>query len=101
DFAGPDDKTYVEMTFLHKGRRYELRRNPKYQRRKKNGSGLTEESADASLAMPDGSVVTGSVRVTSAVTALLGIDCRQFKQIAMIAQGEFQKLLLADNRERA
>ncbi|CAB1248525.1 Exonuclease SbcC [Ruminococcaceae bacterium BL-6] len=101
DFAGPDDKTYVEMTFLHKGRRYELRRNPRYQRRKKNGSGLTEESADASLTMPDKSVVTGSVRVTSAVTALLGIDCRQFKQIAMIAQGEFQKLLLADNRERA
>lgn len=101
DFARPEDKTYVELSFLHRGQEYFLRRNPKYLRPKKNGEGFTDEPADASITYPDGRVITGNVRVTGAVTELLGIDYKQFKQIAMIAQGEFLKLLLADHRERA
>lgn len=101
DFARPEEKTYVELSFLHRGQEYFLRRNPKYRRPKKSGEGVTDEPADASLTFPDGKVITGNVRVTGAVTELLGIDYKQFKQIAMIAQGEFLKLLLADHRERA
>ncbi|WP_283607414.1 AAA family ATPase [Faecalispora anaeroviscerum] len=101
DFARPEDKTYVELSFLHREQEYFLRRNPKYPRPKKSGEGFTEEPADAALTFPNGKVITGNVRVTGAVTELLGIDYKQFKQIAMIAQGEFLKLLLADHRERA
>lgn len=101
DFAKPGVKTFVELHFLHRGDTYQIRRNPKYQRPKKNGEGMTDEPADASLSYPDGTVVTGNSKVTDAVTALLGINYKQFKQIAMIAQGEFLKLLLADHRERA
>ena len=39
--------------------------------------------------------------VTKAVTELLGLDYRQFTQIAMIAQGDFQKLLLAGTQQRS
>jgi len=39
--------------------------------------------------------------VTDKIVELLGIDFKQFKQIAMIAQGEFLKLLLAESSERA
>ena len=46
-------------------------------------------------------VITGNNRVTDKVIDLLGIDFRQFKQIAMIAQGEFLKLLHAESKERA
>lgn len=42
----------------------------------------------------------GSQQVTDAVTELLGLDCRQFKQISLIAQGEFQQLLTASSKER-
>ena len=101
DFANPEEKTFVELLFLHRGQEYLVRRNPKYRRPKKSGEGFTDEPGDASLTFPDDKVITGNVRVTAAIVELLGIDYKQFKQIAMIAQGEFLKLLLADHRERA
>ena len=101
DFASPDTKTFVELEFLHKGLSYRIKRNPKYDRPKKNGTGFTSEIADGVMTLPGGEVITGSGRVTEKVVDLLGIDFKQFKQIAMIAQGEFLKLLLADSKERA
>lgn len=101
DFASPHTKTYVVLEFLHKGREYKLTRNPKYERPKKSGIGFTNENADATLILPTGEVVVGNSRVTDKIVELLGIDFKQFKQIAMIAQGEFLKLLLAESNERA
>ena len=101
DFASPDTKTYVELEFLHKGQLYNLTRNPKYERPKKSGAGFTSETADATLVLPNGEVVAGNNKVTDKIVELLGIDFKQFKQIAMIAQGEFLKLLLAESNERA
>lgn len=101
DFAAIDTKTYVELEFSHKGKTYKVIRNPKYERPKKSGTGFTHENADAALILPGGEVVTGNNKVTEKIVELLGIDFKQFKQIAMIAQGEFLKLLLADSNERA
>lgn len=101
DFASPDTQTYVELEFLHRGLKYKLTRNPKYERPKKNGTGVTNQNADATLVLPTGEVVTGNTKVTDKIVELLGIDFMQFKQIAMIAQGEFLKLLLAESNERA
>lgn len=100
DFADALTKTYVEFTFLHKDKEYTLQRNPKYERPKKSGQGLTSESADAVLTLPSGDVVTGYKDVTNKIIDILGINYRQFKQISMIAQGEFLQLLLADSKER-
>lgn len=100
DFASTDTKTYVELEFLHKGKTYKVVRNPKYERPKKSGTGFTKENADAVL-ISGGEVVTGNNKVTEKIVELLGLDFKQFKQIAMIAQGEFLKLLLADSNERA
>ncbi len=101
DFASLDAKTYVELEFLHKGQKYTVTRNPKYERPKKNGTGFTNENADAALILPSGQVVAGNNKVTEEIVELLGIDYKQFKQIAMIAQGEFLRLLLAESSERA
>ncbi|MGI6492501.1 MAG: AAA family ATPase [Pelotomaculum sp.] len=100
DFAEPHNKTYVELTFLHKGKIYTITRNPRYERPKKSGDGMTTENPDAALQLPDGDIITGYRDVTAKVVELLGINYRQFKQIAMIAQGEFLQLLLADSKER-
>ena len=100
DFASPSTKTFVDLTFSHHGETYRILRNPAYLRPKKSGEGTTKETADATLWYPDGSVISGAEKVKKAVETLLGIDAKQFKQIAMIAQGEFLKLLYADSVER-
>ncbi|HZW48532.1 MAG TPA: SMC family ATPase, partial [Bacillota bacterium] len=100
DFADAECKTYVELLFLHKGKQYLIQRNPSYLRPKKNRSGFTMENTDAALNMPDGRVIAGAKEVTAKITDLLGVNYKQFKQIAMIAQGEFLQLLLADSKMR-
>jgi exonuclease SbcC len=61
---------------------------------------MTAENADALLELPDGSRVAGYREVTGKITEILGINYQRFKQLAMIAQGEFLELLLADSKER-
>lgn len=93
--------TYVELLFEYCGKRYTVRRNPEYLRPKERGEGYTAQKADAVLTFPDErQPVTKSKEVTKAVTNLIGLDRRQFAQIAMIAQGDFQKLLLANTTDR-
>lgn len=101
NFADPETRTFVELLFSHGEKEYKILRNPSYKRPKKRGSGEATESADAVLTLPDGSVRTGNSHVTQEIVRLLGIDHRQFKQVAMIAQGEFLALLLAESSERA
>ncbi len=101
DFADPGEKTFAELTFSHQGKEYRVVRNPGYQRPKKTGEGFTSQRPDADLFLPGGQVISGAAKVTEQIISLLGVDARQFKQIAMIAQGEFLRLLLADSRERA
>ena len=99
-YALPDVPTYVDLTFLHAGKTYRVRRNPDYIRPLKRGEGTTVQPADAALTLPDGRVITGVRGVTEAVKGILGVDRDQFSQIAMIAQGDFRKLLLADTSKR-
>ncbi|MCI9141292.1 MAG: AAA family ATPase [Lachnospiraceae bacterium] len=100
-YAGDEVPTFVEFTFMYREKQYTVRRNPEYLRPKGRGTGFTLQKADAVLLYPDGrSPVTKTKEVTKAVTELIGLDRRQFTQTAMIAQGDFQKLLLAGTEER-
>ena len=99
-FAAPETPTEVELTFSNAGKTYIVRRNPEYERPKSRGAGTTKELARAELTMPDGRVITRRTEVDAAIRDTLGVDRSQFCQIAMIAQGEFRKLLLADTKDR-
>lgn len=99
-YANPEDETYVELRFEHNGKIYNIRRNPAYTRKAKKGDSLVTQSADAELIMPDSTVITKSKSVNEEIAALLGIDKDQFCQIAMISQGEFQKLLTEGTEKR-
>ena len=99
-YAAPDTPTFVELTFAYGDRRYTVRRNPEYERPAKRGGGVVLQKADAELALPDGRLITKVREVNAAVREILGVDRNQFSQIAMIAQGDFLKLLLADTKER-
>lgn len=99
-YADASTPTEVELRFLFRGKEYVVKRNPEYMRAKQRGEGMTKSTAGAELCLPDGSVVTKKQEVTARIGEILGLDAAQFMQIAMIAQGKFLRLLLADTKER-
>lgn len=99
-YAEPSTPTEVELTFEYAQKIYTVRRNPEYDRPKARGEGYTTEKANAELHYPDGRVVTKLKEVNKAIVDIMGIDRSQFTQIAMIAQGDFLKLLLASTEDR-
>lgn len=99
-FADDDVETYVELEFELRGQTYIVNRVPKQKKKKSRGEGYTEKGADATLTLPDGKVITKVKPVTDKLIEILGITKDQFKQIVMLPQGEFKKLLLADSLER-
>ncbi len=101
DFAQSDTKTFVYYKFMYRDEIYEIERVPEYVRDKKHGTGQTKEIADATLTMPDGFVYTGVDTVTEKVVEILGVDKERFSQIAMIAQGEFRKILTEKSKDRS
>lgn len=100
-YADTATETFVELEFSYQGKKYQIFRSPEYMAPKKRGTGLTLRKAEAQLTYPDErQPVTKARDVTRAVEELLGLDYEQFTQIAMIAQGDFQKLLLAGTVQR-
>jgi exonuclease SbcC len=106
EYALEDTPTYVELTFCYENQEYTIKRNPNYARlsKRKNKEGeltLTQEIAAVELIMPDGKPFYGKMKETNQkIIDIVGLDVNQFTQIAMIAQGEFMKLLHAPSRER-
>ena len=99
-YAAPEVPTFVELTFLYRNQRYQIRRNPEYERPRNRGTGMTQEKAAAQLILPDGSILVKRSEVDQKIREILGIDRAQFTQIAMIAQGDFLRLLLAETKDR-
>ncbi len=99
-YAEPDTPTEVKLVFAYRNKEYEIRRNPTYQRPKLRGEGMTQENASAELRLPGGEILTRTGEVDEKIREILGMTRDQFMQIAMIAQGDFLKLLLAKTEER-
>ena len=99
DFANDETETFVELEFNHKNKIYKIRRNPPYEKAKKRGEGTTKKTADASIEFDD-TIISGTKNVDSKIEEILGINAKQFKQIAMLAQGEFLKILFAESKDR-
>ena len=101
DYAAPGTETFVELVFEHQGKTYKIRRSPSYDRPKARGEGTVRQQEKAVLYYPDGKPPVEQVRqVGAAVEELLRIDIDQFKQICLIAQGEFYQLINASSEDR-
>lgn len=100
----PGDPTWVELEFTVDERRYRVRRSPEYPRPKARGGGLTTERATARLWRRDGegwTALEASVRtVGQALEQLLPLTQTQFLQVVMLAQGQFERFLVAESAER-
>lgn len=99
-YAKAETPTFVELDFEYGGKQFFVKRNPDYERPAKHREGFTIQKANAELKLPDGKVVTKIKDVNNMIKEILGIDRSQFTQIAMIAQGEFLKLILASTEDR-
>lgn len=103
DFATEEIPTFVELQMEHRGKEYRILRNPRYLRPKKRGKGsggYVEEKENAVLYLPDETVIEGVKEVNARLLEILALDHSQFKQISMIAQGEFARLLTAPPKDK-
>lgn len=110
DQADEDRLTEVTFDFGFQGRHYRVRRSPTQQRPKLRGDGFTTHSAHATLydrtdvfeePSRDGSlVVDGKAAVDKHVHELFGFTADQFRQVVMLPQGQFRKLLLAESKDK-
>lgn len=95
DYADAKEETYVEMTFELSGKYYTIKRTPTYTR-----AGYKTPKPASALLSYDDVIIEGIKEVNQQINLLLGVDVQQFKQIVMIAQGEFTKLIYANSAER-
>lgn len=96
DYADVKDETYVELTFEVLGHLYTIRRTPTYKRE----GYKTLKQATALLKLDNNQYIEGTKDVNTKIIEILGINYEQFKQIVMISQGEFTKLIYANSDER-
>jgi len=105
EYADDSVESYVDFYFSHQGKNYHILRKPSFDRINRNGN-VTTEAEKVIFYYPDGTSVEGVSKVDTkkdtpgVVEELLHVNAKQFKQIAMIAQGEFWELLNAKTEER-
>jgi DNA repair protein SbcC/Rad50 len=100
DFATLDTPTYIELEFELRGKRYTVTRYPQQERKKIKGDGTVFKNAEATLLTPEGEIITKINAVDEKINNIMGINKNQFRQIIMLPQGEFRKLLEAESKER-
>lgn len=94
--ASSKQETYAIVTFALDQDVYTIKRYPNYLRE----GYKTENKHKAYLTLPNGSIIEGVNEVNVRVKQILGIDFHQFRQVAMIAQGQFTSLIHASSKER-
>ena len=106
DYAPDGVDTFVKFTFEYAGQVYTVYREPQYERRSRRKNrdgeyGITTNPARVSLIMPDGSEFNGRINETNAkIREIIGMSPDQFRRIVMIAQGEFQDLIMDNTGKR-
>ncbi len=104
-FAKDDDITEVELTFHLRGKTYHIKRSPQQEKKKVRGDGFTTVNSAAELFVFDENgerkILGSNVReVDEKIKELVQLDVNQFRQILMIPQGEFRKLLTSDSSDK-
>jgi len=99
EYAKENTESFVDFYFSHQGIDYHVKRIPGYEKVSKTGT-VSSVASKATLYINGKPEVDGHTQVKDAIEEILQVNEAQFKQIAMIAQGEFWSLLNAstDNR---
>lgn len=100
DFIPQGICPFVELSFSLKGEQYTVYRSLAYDKKKARGEGFTHEEAKTNLRKSGELLFSKTIEVNKELELILGFNAQQFKQLVMIPQGEFKKLLLAKSDER-
>jgi len=108
DYADMDTTTKVVFNFALGDNNYRIERKPQQERPKRVGEGTTTAPASATVwnytgfsDNEEGMVLAdGITDVNSKVEELLGFKSSQFRQVVLLPQGDFRKLLLANSKDR-
>lgn len=99
-----EQMTEVVFDFELRSQKYRIKRLPEQDRMKKSGEGTTKQLSEANLwSLEDQTqelIQVGWKNVTDEIEKLLGFRSSQFRQVIMLPQGEFRKLLMADSIDR-
>jgi DNA repair protein SbcC/Rad50 len=107
--SDPELLTEVTFEFSLGGTSYRITRSPDQFRLKKRGEGVTphQNRADLYKLGQDGSTENGELLVekkvneaTDYIRSITGLNAEQFRQVMVLPQGQFRKLLMADSKER-
>jgi DNA repair protein SbcC/Rad50 len=104
-FASEHDLTEVSLTFSLRGKTYHIVRSPQQEKKKARGEGFTTVTAKAEFYKVDKDgekqLLAANVRdVDEKIREIIQLDANQFRQILMIPQGEFRKLLISDSKDK-
>ncbi len=106
NYADASLSTEITFDFAVGSRYYRVCRYPEQEVRKKRGEGTTIQKETADLFSLDEQrqelavLASGATRVSEYVCTLLGFKCDQFRQVVLLPQGDFRRLLLAGSVER-
>jgi exonuclease SbcC len=109
DHADITVPTGITFDFVLGADSFRILRYPEQERPKKRGGGVTKMAKNATLWRRTGLtgdaaegvvLAAGWEKVTGEVEKLLGFKSSQFRQVVMLPQGEFRRLLIAETRER-
>ena len=106
DHAAPDTVPEVLCEFSSGDRRFEVVRNPAWDRPAKRGSGktVTEQAQTTLREFVHGEWIQKTARNDEAgaeILALMGMDKEQFTRVVLLPQGDFAAFLSADATTRA
>ncbi len=109
DYAEPHILTEVIFDFSLGNRRFRISRRPEQDRPKRRGQGMTKEPAFAGLWDRSHTVTDEDEGICMAskwqevdreIAKLMGFKSDQFRQVVILPQGQFRRLLLASSKER-
>lgn len=105
-YASEQAKTEVELIFSTSSGNYKVRRQPAYERVKKNGKGITKQNAKAWLFKLDEQLrevsepLTKTSDVGTEITRIVGLSREQFTQTVVLPQGKFAQFLRSTSKDR-
>ncbi|MEK5522772.1 AAA family ATPase [Heyndrickxia sp. FSL W8-0423] len=104
-FAKDELPTEVSLQFSLRNKTYFIWRSPQQEKRKSRGDGFTTVGAKAELYLlnetGDKQILAANVRDTDEkIKEIIQLDANQFRQILMIPQGEFRKLLTSESKDK-